>query len=171
VCINGPKEAHRRRKAYKDHNLPRLLERQNYILGRVITDEPWVQQYDPETKRRSAQCKIQFSTTKKVPSVQIKSQNNVADFYIIGIVHYEFVLTGRTGNQVFHLEVLKWLREKLGGNDPKLLPTTHRFCNMKMHLLTQHYLREFLATKQIPVLEHPAYSPDQTPNDFFCYRR
>jgi len=26
---------------------------------------------------------------------------------------------------------------------------------------------EFLATKQITMLEHPAYSPDLAPNDFF----
>jgi len=26
---------------------------------------------------------------------------------------------------------------------------------------------EFLATKQVTVLEHPAYSPDLAPNDFF----
>ena len=26
---------------------------------------------------------------------------------------------------------------------------------------------DFLATKQITVLEHPAYSPDLVPNDFF----
>jgi len=30
---------------------------------------------------------------------------------------------------------------------------------------------EFLATKQITVLEHPAYSPDLAPSDFFCSRR
>ena len=28
-------------------------------------------------------------------------------------------------------------------------------------------VREFLATKQITVLEHPAYSLDLAPNDFF----
>jgi hypothetical protein len=28
-------------------------------------------------------------------------------------------------------------------------------------------VREFLATKQITVLEHSAYSPDLAPNDFF----
>ena len=27
-------------------------------------------------------------------------------------------------------------------------------------------VREFLVTKQITVLEHPAYSPDLAPNDF-----
>jgi len=30
-------------------------------------------------------------------------------------------------------------------------------------------VREFLATKQITVLEHPAYSPDLAPIDFFLF--
>jgi len=46
----------------------------------------------------------QFPTNKTVPSVQIKSQNNVADFFDIrGTVHYEFVPTGQTVNQVYYL--------------------------------------------------------------------
>jgi len=61
-----------------------LSERQDDILGRVITgDEIWVYQYDPETKRQSAQWKIANSPRpKKIPSVQIKSQNNVDDFFL-----------------------------------------------------------------------------------------
>jgi len=30
-------------------------------------------------------------------------------------------------------------------------------------------VRGFLATKQITVLEHPAYSPDLAPSDFFLF--
>jgi len=30
---------------------------------------------------------------------------------------------------------------------------------------------EFLATKQIPVLEYPAYSPDLAPSDFFLFSK
>jgi hypothetical protein len=30
-------------------------------------------------------------------------------------------------------------------------------------------VREFLATKQITVSEHPAYSPDLAPRDFFLF--
>ena len=30
-------------------------------------------------------------------------------------------------------------------------------------------MRELLATKQITVLEHPAYSPDLAPSDFFLF--
>jgi len=60
-----------------------LLERQDDILGRVITgDETWIYQDDPETKRQSAQWKTANSpTTKNILSVQIKSQNNVGDFF------------------------------------------------------------------------------------------
>jgi len=34
---------------------------------------------------------------------------------------------------------------------------------------TALYVREFLATKQITVLEHPAYSPNLAHNDFFLF--
>jgi len=30
-------------------------------------------------------------------------------------------------------------------------------------------VREYFATKQITVLEHPSYSPDLAPNDFFLF--
>jgi len=50
----------------------------------------------------------QFHTIINDPSVQIKSQKNVADFFdIIGIVHYEFVPTGQTVSRVYYLEVLE----------------------------------------------------------------
>jgi len=60
-----------------------LLERQDDILGRVIIgDETWVYQYDPETKRQSAQWKTANSSRpKKIPSIQIKSRNSVAEVF------------------------------------------------------------------------------------------
>jgi len=63
----------------------------------------------------------QFSTNKIIPSVQIKSRNNVADFfYITGIVYYEFVPTGQTVNQAYYLEVLERLREKVRRKQPEI---------------------------------------------------
>ena len=50
----------------------------------------------------------------------------------------------------------------------EILPTTHGSCITTMYLLTLS-VREFLATKQITVLEHPAYSPDLAPSDFFLF--
>ena len=107
----------------KSHNLPRLLERQNDILGCVITgDETWVYHYDPETKRQSAQWKTANSPRPKI-SRQSKSRVKrmlLTFFYIRGTVHYEFVPTGQTVNQVYYLEVLERLREKVRRKRPEL---------------------------------------------------
>ena len=106
VCAKTVPGAHRRTKQRKVTICQDLLERQDDILGSVITgDETWVYQYDPEMKLQSAQWKIANSPRpKNIPSVQIKSQNNVADFFDIrGIVPYEFVPTGQTVNQVYYL--------------------------------------------------------------------
>jgi len=34
---------------------------------------------------------------------------------------------------------------------------------------TAQFVKDILATKQITVLEHPAFSPDLAPNDFFLF--
>ena len=107
----------------------------------------------------------QFSTIKKILSVQIKSQNNVAHvFSIRGSVCYEFVPTGQTVNQVYYLEVLGRLHEKVRQKRPKLFANNSWILhhdNAPAH--TALSVREFLATKQITVLEQPACSPDLAP--------
>ena len=90
------------------------------------------------------------------------------NFDIRGIVHYEFVPTGQTVNQVYLLEVLKRLREKVRRKQPELFTNNSWILhhdNAPAH--TALSVREFLATKQITVLEHPAYSPDLAHSDFF----
>jgi len=113
----------------------------------------------------------QFLTTKIIPSVQIKSQKNVADFFDMrGFVHYEFVPTGQTVNQIYHLEVVERLCEKVRRKRPKLFANNSwifHHDNAPAHAALS--VREFLATKQITVLEHPAYSPDLAPSDFFLF--
>jgi len=113
-------------------------------------------------------------TTEKNISVQIKSQNNVADISWIlrGIVQYEFVPTGQTVNQVYYLEVLERVRDKARRKRPELFANNSCILhhdNAPAH--TALSVREFLATKQVTVLENPPYSPDLTPSDFFYSRR
>jgi len=100
-----------------------LLERQDDILGHVITgDETWVYQYNPETKHQSAQWKTANSPRPKMfhQSKSIVKTMLLTFFDISGIVHYEFVPTGQTVNQVYYLEVLEGLHEKVRWKRPNL---------------------------------------------------
>ena len=98
------------------------------------------------------------------------TDNKVRELDIGGIVHYEFVPTGQTVNQVYYLEVLKKLREKVRRKRPELFANNSWILhhdNAPAH--TALSVREFLATKQITVLEHSTCSLDLTPNDFFLF--
>ena len=91
-------------------------------------------------------------------------------FYFRGIVHYEFVPTGQTVNQVYYLEVLETLREEVGRKRPEIFANNSwifHHDNAPAH--TALSVRKFLATKQITVWEHPTYSPDLAPGDFFLF--
>jgi len=60
--------------------------------------------------------------------------------------------------------------KKLDGNDPKFFANNSWILhhdNAPAH--TALSVREFLATKQINALEHPAYSPNLAPNYFFLF--
>jgi len=168
-----PKELTKEQKQRRVTICQDLLERQNDILGRVITgDETWVYQCDPETKWQSAQWKTANSPRpKKFHRSKSRVKTMLVTFFDIrGIVHYEFVPTGQTVNQVYHLEVLERLCEKVRRKRPKLFDNNSWILdhyNAPAHAVLS--VMEFLATKQITVLEHPTYSPDLAPSDFFLF--
>jgi len=93
-------------------------------------------------------------------------------FDIRRIVHYEFVPTGQIVNQFYYLEVLERLREKVRRKLPEHFANNSwilKHDNAPAH--TALSVWEFLPTKQITVLEYPAYSPDLAPVTFFCSRK
>jgi len=93
-------------------------------------------------------------------------------FDIRGIIHYEFVPTALTVIQVYYLGVLERLCEKVRQKQPELFTNNSWILhhdNAPAHMAL--YVTEFLATKQITVLEHPAYSLALASSDFCCSRR
>ena len=88
------------------------LETEIEFLDKVITgDELWVFDYDPETKRQSAEWHKKSSPRPKKAHV---SRSRVKTMIIVffdsrGIVHKEFVPPGQTANHAFYKDVLERL--------------------------------------------------------------
>ena len=79
-------------------------------------------------------------------------------------------MVGCGTTQVYYSEVLKRLREKVRRKRPEIFVNNSWILHHDSATAhTTLSMREVLATKQITVLEHPAYSPDLTPNDFLLF--
>ena len=94
-----------------------LHEAQNdatFVNSTIAEDESCLQ-YDPQTKRLSAERR----STGTLPSKKVRRQPSTTKTMIMvffdsrGIVHHEFVSKGQTVNQEVYISVLRRMREAL----------------------------------------------------------
>jgi len=86
-----------------------------------------------------------------------------------GIVHYEFIAQGQTVNQQCYLEVLTRLWESVRRKRPGFWPDKWilHHDNAPAHYALR--VRDFLAKNSITKMDHPPYSPDLAPCDFWLF--
>lgn len=151
----------------------RAANNSSTFLKSIVTgDESWCFQYDPKTKRQSAEWKSKSSPqakkTRKVPS-KIKTML-IVFFDTKGIIHREFVPQGQTITGAFYLEVLQRLMGRIRRIRPEYR-NSDDWCllhdNAPSH--TSLIVRQFLARNQVCVLNHSPYSPDLAPCDFSLF--
>jgi len=142
----------------------------NFLENIITCDESWFFQYDPESKCQSMHWKRPSSPRQK-KARQRKSKFKammIVFFDIWGIVHMDWVSEGQTVNQVYYKEVLTNLRERvrrrrleIWKNNSWVLHQDNALAHNALSVKT------FLTKHKITVLEHPPYSPDLAPFDFF----
>jgi len=130
-------------------------------------DESWVFDYDPETKRQSAEW---HTKSPHLPKKVCISRSRMKTMIIVSfdssdIVRKEFVLPGQTFNHACYKDILerlrKWVqRVRTDIADDRVLH------HHKAPVHTAVSIREFLEKKNISLLPHPPYSPDLAPCDF-----
>ena len=149
------------------------IENDPNLLQNVITcDKTWIFQYDPETKRQSMHWKSPASPRKKKARMsKSKFKAMMIVFYDIkGIIYINWVPQGQTVNQVYYKDVLTTLRERVRRRRPEMWKNGSWILhqdNAPAHNALS--VKTFLAKHKIPVMEHPPYSPDLAPCDFFLF--
>jgi len=96
----------------------------------------------------------------------------IAFFDSDSIIHKEFVPVGQNVNSAFYEEVLKRLLRRVHRVRPGLHRTGQWMLlhdNAPAHSAIR--LHQFLAQRGVPVLDHPPYSPDLAPANFFLFPR
>lgn len=163
----------------KDHRknicsdiMDRLKEQPDLLTNVVTCDETWIFQYDPETKRQSMHWKTPASPRMKkarMSKSRVKAML-IVFFDIKGVIMTEWVPEGQTVNQKYYIDTLIKLREKIRKKRPDSWKNDSWILhqdNAPAHNALS--VKQFLADKRIPVLEHPPYSPDLAPCDFYLF--
>ena len=87
-------------------------------------------------------------------------------FDIQGIVHKEFIPPDQTVNGKFYCEVLKWLREGIWHKHPDKWKKNNWFLHHDNASAHTSLVRQFLASKSITVIPHPAINLTSPPATF-----
>jgi len=127
--------------------------------------------YDPETKRQSMQWKSTLSPgSKKARMSRSKFTDMLIVFFDIqGTVMAEWVPSGQTVNQQYYIKVLTKLHECVRRKRPELWRNRWILHQDNAPAHNALSVKQFLANKNITVLEHPPYSPDLAPCDFCLF--
>lgn len=165
-------EQRQRRVSHAKDLLQMVTNTPNFFKNIITGDESWCFAYDPETKRQSAQWVGENSPRpKKLRFQKSKIKTMLIVFFDSqGIIHKEFLPPGSTVNAEFYKNVLDRLCKRIARVRPALWKDRSFFLlhdNAPAH--TAAIVTQFLAKKMIPVLDHPPYSPDLSPPDYFLF--
>ena len=130
----------------------------------MTMDEPWLYQYDPETKQQSLEWRHSGSPRPKTPSAIICWKIRASIFWDQdGILLIDYLPKGQTVNTEYYSSLLVQfkdiLKEKRGGKFTKGVLFLHENAPAHRALATQ----KKMAYLDFQCLDNTPYSPDLTP--------
>jgi [histone H3]-lysine36 N-dimethyltransferase SETMAR len=142
------------------------------VLGNIITmDESAVSLHTPESKNQSKQWLKKGTPGPVKARVHApRSEQMVLVFFDDkGMVYTNYVPRGDTVNADYVIKVLRAFLKILKEKRPELRAGEWYFHwdNAPSH--SAKAVKDFLAQKYIQMIDHPPYSPDLAPADFFLF--
>jgi len=160
------------RKEVCERHLVRHSQEGDDFLTRIVTcDETWVHHYTPESKQASKE----WRKKKEAPPVKARTRLSAGKVMMTifwdmqGVLLIDFLHGQRTINAAYYCQLLdevkKAYRSKRRQKSVRRVVLLHD--NARPH--TANLTREKLAKMHWETLEHPPYSPDLSPCDFFLF--
>lgn len=141
----------------------------NHVYDIVSGDESWIYAYDPDSKQQSTVWVFQDEPK---PTKVVRSRSTVKKMVATFVAKGGHVATipledRRTVNAEWYTTVcLPRVLAELRKTNPKRRIILHHD-NASSHTAVQTIA--FLEQNKVEVLDHPPYSPDLSPNDFFSF--
>lgn len=161
-----------RRMVFSQRNLAKLESDPGLIHRIVTSDESWIYTFDPLSKRADMQwrSKEEPRPTKILRPRSQKKTMLILFFDSSGVILADFYDDGMVTRDVY-IESLRRMREAMRKKRPALWGPPHSFIllhdNASPH--TANDTEDFLELVEQPVWEHPPYSPDLSPCDFWAF--
>ena len=144
-----------------------------HFFDRLVTvDETWVYLYDPEMKYQSMEWKLpKEPSPKKVKASRSAVKVMLTVFWDAeGIILTDFLPEGTNMNKEYYSDLIRSLKRELVRKRRNKLRKGHAL--LLQDNAPPHRAGVTMATIEecgLQLLEHPPYSPDLAPSDFFLF--
>ncbi len=167
------------RRDVSGRNIQLVKDNLEFLHNVITCDESWVSVFEMETKRSSCEWHpkgTRLERPRKAMRQRTEKKAMLTAFFDrSGIVHTEFKDPGTNVNKEAYCATLRQFKESVRRKRPALWQRNQQ--GQRSFFLLQDNASphtadvtvELLQTSGIPVLEHPPYSPDLAPCDYFLF--
>lgn len=155
-------------------NLEKFQADQEKFLSRFVTmDETWIHHFDPETKQQSMTWKRASSPTPKKFKVTSSAGKVMASVFwdAEGIIMVEYLEKGATITGSYYADQIRRLREAIKEKRRGKLRVGVLFHQDNAPAHKAAVAMAAIQETGFELLEHPPYSPDLAPSDFYLFPR
>ena len=149
--------------------LAEYRDRQSELIDNLLTvDETWVY-YEPTLNQKTAgEWQHPGQRPPEIGRVKNNPKKTMATVFwnSTGVVHIDYLATGKSINSDYYINLLEQVRQKI----PKGKKSKVIFLQDNCPAHKSKKTTEKLGQLRWNVLEHPPYSPDLAPSDFYLFR-
>lgn len=143
----------------------------DFLRRFITTDETWIHHYIPETKEQSKQWKHSGSPPPKKAKTCVSAGKVMASVFwdYKGIIFIDYLPKGQTVTGQYYANLLDKLAEKIREKRPGLAKKKILFHQDNAPAHKSVVAMAKLHELRFEVLNHPPYSPDLAPSDYYLF--